>query len=440
MTEARRTRDASQEAGRADARRRWPAGTVLALLGGVFALIAVSLLVLLAVDQRLVTDVTRQLHDETVPWTLERQRLARNLEELRLVGQRVLTAPGPAARDDALFLVRMLAAHPGMEDDPRAIGMAREVESFLLRAAASEEAPDMKAWEALSGGLRLLADDLSVEGGQRFSGELDRMAAAVEQTRYKLLLNLLLIVGFLASFLFILRRYLILPLQRIHRSLLALDARNPPPEPSSASMAEIHAVEDAIVRFHATLRENEEVRRKLEHLATTDGLTGLPNRRHFMNQAAEDMARARRYGRPITVGIADLDHFKQVNDCHGHAAGDHVLQTFARLVVETLRQTDRVGRYGGEEFAFIFPETTSEEALRLAGRLRQRLADSPPLLPDGSPLRVTVSFGIADATGQTLEESLAQADEALYQAKGDGRDRILLASAPAAPAPARPQA
>lgn len=405
----------------------WPAGTVLSVLGGVFALIAVSLLLLLAVDQRLVTEVAADLHDKTVPWTLERQRLARNLEELRLGGQRVLTSSDQDARNEALFLVRVLAAHPGMGDDPRSAGIAREVEVFLGKAAASGGAPDMKAWDALSGRLRLLADDLSVEGGQRVSGELDRMSAAVAQTRYKLLLNLVLIAVFLASLLFILRRYLIQPLQRIHRVLLGLDARGPQPKFSSASMAEIHAVEEAIVRFHATLRENEDVRLKLERLATTDGLTGLPNRRHFMGQAAEEMARARRYGRPITVGIADLDHFKQVNDRFGHAVGDLVLQSFAALVLETLRQTDRVGRFGGEEFAFIFPETTPEDAMQLVGRLRQRLAESPSVRPDGQPLPVTVSFGLADATGRGLEESLARADVALYEAKGRGRDRSVLA-------------
>ena len=432
--------DERKSAGRhtlaADAVRRWPAGTVLAVLGSVFALVAVSLVLLLAVDQRLVTDVAARLHDETVPWTLERQRLARNLEELRLGGQRVLTAPDQPSRDDALFLVRVLAAHPSMGDDPRTAALAAEVERFLATPSAGGSAvADVKAWEALSARLRLLADDLSVEGGQRVSAELDRMSAAVEQTHYKLLLNLVLVGAFLASFLFILRRYLIQPLQRIHRVLSSLDARGPLPALSSAPMAEIHAVEEAIVRFHATLRENENVRRKLERLATTDGLTGLANRRHFLGQAAEEMARARRYGRPITVGIADLDHFKQVNDRFGHAVGDHVLQSFATLVAETLRQTDRVGRYGGEEFAFIFPETTPEEALRLAGRLRQRLAAAPPLLPDGSVLPVTVSIGLADATGRDLEESLAQADIALYQAKGSGRDRCVLASQDAGPDP-----
>ncbi len=413
---------------RVKAVRRWPASTVLAVLGSVFALIAVSLVALLAVDLRLVTGVVMRLHDETVPWTVERQRLARNLEELRMGGQRVLTVSERPARNDALLVVRILAAHPGMSEDPRTASLAKEVEAFLTNSAASADPPDMKVWDELSRRLRLLADDLSVEGGQRVSLELDRMSEAVEQTRYKLLLNVVLVAVFVASFLFILRRYLIQPLQRIHRVLISLDGRGALPLLSSSSMAEIHAVEEAIVRFDATLRENEEVRLKLERLATTDGLTGLPNRRHFLGQAAEEMARARRYGRPITVGIADLDHFKQVNDRFGHAVGDQVLQRFAAVVQETLRETDRVGRFGGEEFAFIFPETTPDEALRLAGRLRQRLGASPLVLPDDSILAVTVSFGLADATGRGLEESLARADAALYQAKGGGRDCSVLAA------------
>jgi hypothetical protein len=175
----------------------------------------VSLVALLAVDQRLVTEAVTRLHDETVPWTLERQRLARNLEELRMGGQRVLTASDPPTRSDALFVVRILAAHPGMGEDPRTAELAAEVEGFLVRSAATQGAPDMKAWDVYSRRLRLLADDLSVEGGQRVSAELDRMSEAVEQTRYKLLLNVLLVGVFLASFLFILRRYLIQPLQRI---------------------------------------------------------------------------------------------------------------------------------------------------------------------------------------------------------------------------------
>lgn len=408
--------------------RHWPAGTVLAGLGLVFAAIAASLVMWLEVDQRLVKEVALQLHDQTVPWTLERQRLARNLEELRFGGQSVLTATDQGGREEAFFLIRVLAAHPSMGDDPRVALLVAEVESFLAQIVSGASKPDLARWEAMSNRLRLLADDLSVEGGQRMTVELARMTDAMHQARYKLLFNLILVAVFLVSFLVILQRFLIRPLQRIHASLINLDPHGPVPQPAPLAMAEIHVVEKAIVRFHETLRENEDVR-QLERLATTDSLTGLPNRRHFMGLAAAEMARAARYGRPITVGIADLDHFKQVNDRFGHSVGDHVLQVFAELLAETLRQTDLVCRYGGEEFAFIFPETAPEEAMRLAGRLRLRLADRPVVLADGQVLPVTVSLGLADGAGRGLEECLARADQALYEAKHQGRNRIVVAGA-----------
>ncbi|MCK6388523.1 MAG: GGDEF domain-containing protein [Zoogloea sp.] len=414
----------------ADAHRTWRAGRVLLALTCVFAVIAVGGVGWLAVDLYAVGVAAGRLQGETVPWTIERQRLGRNLEQLRLEGQRVLTAPSPAGRQDALFLVHMLSAQPGMADDPRTAGLAVEVERFLQKVESPATPADMRAWEALSSRLRLMADDLSVEGGKRMSRELVRMSGEMEQASYKLLFNLALMAGFMAAFLVVVRRYLIRPLQRIRQVLSALDARGPEPAFPPEPMAEIRAVEDAIVRFHATLRENDEVRLRLERLATTDGLTGLFNRHHFMGLAADEMARAARYGRPITVGIADLDHFKQVNDTLGHAAGDHVLQTFARLLGDTLRQTDRVCRYGGEEFAFVFPETTPDEALLLGERLRARLLESPPVLADGRRLAVTFSLGLADASGCGLEDSLARADLGLYEAKRAGRNRTVVTRRP----------
>ena len=403
---------------------------MLLALSCVFAVIAMGGVGWLAVDLYAVGVAAGRLQGETVPWTIERQRLGRNLEQLRLEGQRVLTASTPLGHQDALFLVHMLSAQPGMADDPRTAGLADEVERFLQQVESPATAADMQAWEALSSRLRLMADDLSVEGGKRMSRELLRMSGEMEQASYKLLFNLALMASFMAAFLLVVQRYLIRPLQRIRQVLSALDARQPVPAFPPAPMAEIRAVEDAILRFHATLRENDEVRLRLERLATTDGLTGLFNRLHFMGLAADEMARAARYGRPITVGIADLDHFKQVNDSLGHAAGDHVLQTFARLLGDTLRQTDRVCRYGGEEFAFVFPETTPEEARQLGERLRARLLESPPTLPDGHRLAVTFSLGLADASGCGLEDSLARADLGLYEAKRAGRNRTVVTRRP----------
>ncbi len=125
--------------------------------------------------------------------------------------------------------------------------------------------------------------------------------------------------------------------------------------------------------------------------------------------------------------MADLDFFKKLNDTYGHAAGDAVLRAFASLMLETLRQSDLVCRYGGEEFAFVFPESTLEEASSLAERFRASCAEHDIRLADGRLVRVTLSLGIADASACPLEEALKRADEALYEAKHQGRNRVVVA-------------
>jgi diguanylate cyclase (GGDEF)-like protein len=133
------------------------------------------------------------------------------------------------------------------------------------------------------------------------------------------------------------------------------------------------------------MHENRQARQELHIQATTDSLTGMFNRRHFMALAEEELKRAHRYARPVCVGMADMDHFKAINDRHGHAVGDRVLKSLAELFGHTLRQSDWVCRYGGEEFAFLFTETTLAEAHRLAERLCQRTAELPPTLPAVPP-------------------------------------------------------
>jgi diguanylate cyclase (GGDEF)-like protein len=191
-------------------------------------------------------------------------------------------------------------------------------------------------------------------------------------------------------------------------------------------MLESQAVEEGIREHHALLIQNEEIRRGLEALANKDGLTGLMNRRHFMQAAEMEQQRAQRYRRPVTVAMADLDSFKKLNDTYGHAAGDAVLRDFAEQVRETLRQSDLVCRYGGEEFAFLFPEIGSAETARLAERLRLACAGHDVLLADGRSVRATVSIGLADASTCPIECALRQADEALYEAKRQGRNRVVI--------------
>jgi diguanylate cyclase (GGDEF)-like protein len=168
---------------------------------------------------------------------------------------------------------------------------------------------------------------------------------------------------------------------------------------------------------------------RLDILASTDGLTGLFNRRHFFELAQRELDFVRRSWRPICVCIADLDHFKEVNDRYGHAAGDEVLREAALRFRACLRSTDLVCRYGGEEFAFLFPDCGMEAGVRAAERLREALA-SAPVEACGERIAVTGSFGIcglSPASCGALDLLFGRADEALYRAKEEGRNRVVQA-------------
>lgn len=173
-----------------------------------------------------------------------------------------------------------------------------------------------------------------------------------------------------------------------------------------------------------------EAMRELRRLATRDSLTNLLNRRAFDALLAEEVDRARRLGHPLTLVALDLDHFKAINDTHGHAAGDAVLVAAARLLESEVRTIDRVARIGGEEFAVVLMETTAKEGHAVAVRLVELLRRSDVTLPNGQVLTATMSAGVAGlpAYGESEVGLLATADGALYQAKRAGRDRAVLAS------------
>jgi len=168
--------------------------------------------------------------------------------------------------------------------------------------------------------------------------------------------------------------------------------------------------------------------RLLEQRAQIDGLTGLWNRQHFDDRLSDELAMRARTGRPFTLCLCDLDHFKTVNDAHGHAAGDAALQGFARLLSDRLRRQDVACRYGGEEFGLILRETTGERALSVLERIRADLAKKR--WPRHPQRRITASFGVFDGGGEEglePEQWVERADEALYAAKQGGRNRIVLA-------------
>ena len=159
--------------------------------------------------------------------------------------------------------------------------------------------------------------------------------------------------------------------------------------------------------------------------ATLDPLTRIFNRKHFNNEMESEFARARRYGRPLSLLIMDIDFFKKVNDTHGHPAGDFVLKTVANLVRESLRAQDVFARYGGEEFALVLPETTNDNAFALAEKLRLKIQNGV-FDYEGKKIPITISIGVATLKEghQQQEDLLADADKNLYGAKNAGRNRV----------------
>ncbi|MFZ2269738.1 MAG: GGDEF domain-containing protein [Azonexus sp.] len=409
------------------------AGRVFSILAALFVLTFGVVVVLVVLDQQRVIEATRHLQQQTVPEIIRYQRLARNLEQLRQEGERVFTAPTPQARQQAMFVVMLVASHPSVLEHPQSAALARETERFLsdvMRQSTSNSAAFATyrdEWLRFSARLSVQADDVSIQGINLANDDLSEVGGAMALARDKLLAALCLVGLFLLLFLVMLRRHLIHPLQRIDRALSSLSVDRPSPAFEASAMREIHAVEEAIGELHASLVQNEKARFALEELANNDGLTGLTNRRHFLALANAEVQRGQRYERPLTVGMADLDFFKNLNDTYGHAAGDSVLCCLAGLMRETFRQSDMICRYGGEEFAFLFPETTLAEAQVLAERLRSRCDAYEIVLADGRKVSITMSIGLSDASRCSLEMALNRADDALYEAKHQGRNRVVLA-------------
>jgi diguanylate cyclase (GGDEF)-like protein len=167
----------------------------------------------------------------------------------------------------------------------------------------------------------------------------------------------------------------------------------------------------------------------LQRRATTDALTGLANRRQVMAAIDTEVRRARRTGRALSLAILDIDHFKRINDAHGHPGGDAVLREVAAVLRETTRAGDLLGRIGGEEFAMLMPETDTAQAERACERLRAGIAARTIALDGGVAAQVTVSTGIALlSAGEPGDQLVSRADKALYEAKAGGRNQVRLAA------------
>lgn len=210
----------------------------------------------------------------------------------------------------------------------------------------------------------------------------------------------------------------------------------------SATIAPVQGDDGQPARFVAVMRDVTAVtqrQQELQWLAATDSLTGLPNRRHMVDAVEQELERARCQRLPLSLLVLDIDHFKAVNDTHGHAAGDAVLRALADTCRGQLRSMDVPARMGGEEFVILLPQTTIAGAVEVAERLRRAVASMEVPLDGGGTVSITISIGVAGIDGAAedgaadgeglssgFDRLMALADQALYRAKGEGRNRVRL--------------
>lgn len=175
------------------------------------------------------------------------------------------------------------------------------------------------------------------------------------------------------------------------------------------------------------ITEQKRLELRLRQLSRTDELTGLFNRRYFIQRLVQELARYRRHVRAASVVLFDFDHFKRINDSHGHPAGDQVLVSVGKLLRDRLRTSDVPARLGGEEFALLLPDTDLEEATRVAEKIRRLVKEQAFATEGGHAFGVTITCGVSAFQGseETVEAILHRADHNLYRGKRDGRDRVV---------------
>ena len=190
---------------------------------------------------------------------------------------------------------------------------------------------------------------------------------------------------------------------------------------------ELTKIQEELEAARRTIRikeiELKAVIAQAEEVSHVDELTCLPNRRQVIKELQNEVIRAERYKTPISISMIDIDHFKRINDSYGHTVGDQVLFNLANILQESVRDPDTVGRYGGEEFLVVLPNTHLQEAVEQAARLCKRIREADVNV--GEVIHLTVSIGVAEYKHgeESWQKFLSRADMALYEAKNDGRDR-----------------
>jgi diguanylate cyclase (GGDEF)-like protein len=280
--------------------------------------------------------------------------------------------------------------------------------------------------ERVVGSMRLVPGLNWVVVAEIPSAEVFRQLGHLRNVTLLIVTAMLMIAGVLG---YALGLFIVRPLDQLTRGAAKVAAGDLDVDLPVARSGETAYLTEVFNDMVARLRAS---RRELERLSVTDPLTGLNNRRRMMETLENEVRRSRRLNHTFSVLMGDIDYFKRYNDAHGHPAGDQVLKRVATVLRETTRDVDFIARYGGEEFFVLMPEVNGRSAAEVVRRIRQRLAAER--FPAGS---VTMSFGVAEfpANGESGDTLIAVADAALYQAKNEGRDQVVVA--PVVEPPAR---
>jgi len=431
---------------------RWRLGRITLIATAILTLAFAAGAFSLYREAGRIRDLADDTRAEMVPQMLERQHAVVNIERLKQYGATILDSADPRTRADTVVLVSHLIKHPALQSDPALRALAHEAETAAMtladardqgdklrekgqRAAADEaERPARQEWRQIFASLDSLSESLLVSASDIGSRRAEAFSQAARHVQvmvfcsYACLLAALLACGILVQQLLL--KPILLTTATLDRAEESHEVRLP-----DSHIREIDLFFRSVERMATALSEIEEAHRQaraaqaeLRRLASVDELTGVANRRWFTAMAGRELERCRRFNHQLALLMIDVDHFKRVNDTHGHAVGDEVLKAFTRVLESNLRSVDLLGRLGGEEFAVVLPEADQKAATHTAERLRLAVEGLQFPFEDGSVLRITTSVGIAGMalTGESLDSLLARADSALYAAKHQGRNRVVV--------------
>ena len=410
--------------------------TATASIALLFIALSAVALWLVARQQGDIETRAGRIYEVAMPKTFEATRVVRGLERLARDGEAILWVATIEERDARRLRLQRVGDEGALQGTPEirdmvamSLAVVDENLALLDKQGVTGRIAALARWEPVAQALLNMGVQLGAEAVDSALAESDRIIDATQAAR-KSLIAAAAIIGF-ALVLAIVLTYFVFarPLKRLADSLRMAGEGHAMDERSEA-IRELQVLHDSAVALAQSHKVLAGMRSQLDRLAHTDDLTGLANRRMFQERAAQMLELGKRYGDPCSVIVFDLDHFKAVNDRFGHEGGDLVLRTLGAYILSIARNVDLVARVGGEEFAVVLPHTTLPVAQMAAVRLCEGIAALRTTMADGEVLGFTASFGVAEyaRTDSDLAALMHRADQAMYRAKANGRNRVELAS------------